>query len=142
MIISHLFSATKYYLLQIEGDTVLGLAKFFLSIGIPGSSKDFFYQVESLSCFEKNRQEFSWVLSIICQLVNYFLCIISYYMKLNIGKFFLCCSAFIPLVFSLPSSVLSSSTKDLLKVLNNSELITIYKSLNPQFLSTLWLRNE
>ncbi|KMZ67725.1 Dolichyl-diphosphooligosaccharide--protein glycotransferase [Zostera marina] len=86
------FSDASHGRINIEGDTVLGLAKFFLSIGIPGSSKDFFYQVESLSCFEKN-------------------------------------SAFIPLVFSLPSSVLSSSTKDLLKVRVTTVLGSVAPSL-------------
>lgn len=42
--------------MQIQGDKILGLAKFFLSIGIPGSSKDLFNQIDSLSCLEKNRQ--------------------------------------------------------------------------------------
>lgn len=40
---------------QLPGDLILGLAKFFLGIGIPGDAKDFFNQVESLSFFENNR---------------------------------------------------------------------------------------
>jgi len=41
---------------QLPGDKVLGLAKFFLGIGIPGDAKDFFNQVESLALLENNRQ--------------------------------------------------------------------------------------
>ncbi|KAH0454391.1 hypothetical protein IEQ34_016315 [Dendrobium chrysotoxum] len=42
--------------LNIPGNKILGLAKFFLSIGVPGSSKDLFHQIESLSCLENNRK--------------------------------------------------------------------------------------
>ncbi|XP_020578217.1 dolichyl-diphosphooligosaccharide--protein glycosyltransferase subunit 2 [Phalaenopsis equestris] len=41
--------------LNIPGSKILGLAKFFLSIGVPGSSKDLFHQIDSLSCLENNR---------------------------------------------------------------------------------------
>ncbi|KAL9285055.1 hypothetical protein ACSQ67_024585 [Phaseolus vulgaris] len=41
---------------NLPGDKVLGLAKFFLGIGIPGDAKDFFNQVESLALLENNRQ--------------------------------------------------------------------------------------
>jgi oligosaccharyltransferase complex subunit delta (ribophorin II) len=44
---------------QLSGDTILGLAKFFLGIGIPGDAKDFFNQVESLSFLDSNRQVLS-----------------------------------------------------------------------------------
>ncbi|THU74726.1 hypothetical protein C4D60_Mb04t36420 [Musa balbisiana] len=42
--------------LNIPGDKMLGLAKFFLSIGVPGSTKDLFNQIDALSCLESNRQ--------------------------------------------------------------------------------------
>jgi hypothetical protein len=41
---------------QLPGDKVLGLAKNNLGIGVPGSAKDFFNQVESLALFESKRQ--------------------------------------------------------------------------------------
>ena len=34
----------------------MGLAKFFLSIGLPGSAKDLYYQIDALACLENNRQ--------------------------------------------------------------------------------------
>lgn len=40
---------------QIPGTKMLGLAKFLLSIGVPGTPKDLFNQIESLSCIENNR---------------------------------------------------------------------------------------
>lgn len=46
--------------LQVPGDKILGLAKFFLGIGIPGNPKDFFNQIDSLACLESNRQELTW----------------------------------------------------------------------------------
>ena len=46
--------------LQVPGDKILGLAKFFLGIGIPGNSKDFFNQIDSLACLESNRQVLAW----------------------------------------------------------------------------------
>ena len=42
--------------LQIPSEKVLGLGKFFLGIGLPGSTKDCFNQIESLSFLENNRQ--------------------------------------------------------------------------------------
>jgi oligosaccharyltransferase complex subunit delta (ribophorin II) len=41
--------------LNIPGEKILGLAKFFLGIGLPGSAKDYFNQIESLSFLENNR---------------------------------------------------------------------------------------
>ena len=45
--------------LQVPGDKILGLAKFFLGIGIPGNSKDFFNQIDSLAHLESNRRVLS-----------------------------------------------------------------------------------
>lgn len=58
----YVFFLLKFYvnvlalLFQLPGDKILGLAKFFLGIGIPGDAKDFFNQVESLALLENNRQ--------------------------------------------------------------------------------------
>lgn len=51
-------SASLVLYLQILGDKILGLAKFFLSAGVPGDAKDFFTQVDALACLENNRQVF------------------------------------------------------------------------------------
>lgn len=51
-----MFSNTLVLCLQLPGDKILGLAKFFLSIGIPGDTKDFFNQIDSLASLENNRQ--------------------------------------------------------------------------------------
>ena len=40
---------TSSLFLQLPRDKILGLAKFFLSIGVPGDAKDFFNQIDSLS---------------------------------------------------------------------------------------------
>ncbi|KAL5068058.1 hypothetical protein RYX36_018945 [Vicia faba] len=50
--------------INLPGDIILGLAKFFLGIGIPGDAKDFFNQVESLSFFESNRISIPLILSL------------------------------------------------------------------------------
>ena len=42
--------------LQILGDKILGLARFFLGIGIPGNSKDLYHQIDALDCLDQNRQ--------------------------------------------------------------------------------------
>ncbi|KAK3162801.1 hypothetical protein QOZ80_1BG0093960 [Eleusine coracana subsp. coracana] len=50
--------------LDIPGDKILGLAKFFLNIGLPGSSKDCFNQIEALSILENNRLFVPLILSL------------------------------------------------------------------------------
>lgn len=42
--------------LQIPRKKIVGLAKFFLSIGVPGNARDLFHQIDSLSYLENNRQ--------------------------------------------------------------------------------------
>ncbi|KAG6719099.1 hypothetical protein I3843_04G177200 [Carya illinoinensis] len=71
--------------INLPGDKILGLAKFFLGIGIPGNSKDFFNQIDSLACLESNR-------------------------------------VYVPLILSLPTTVLSLTKKDQLKVKVNTVL--------------------
>ncbi|XP_039138283.1 dolichyl-diphosphooligosaccharide--protein glycosyltransferase subunit 2 [Dioscorea cayenensis subsp. rotundata] len=84
------FAAIASGSLNIPGDKILGLAKFFLGMGVPGSSKDLFNQIDSLSLLENNRVS-------------------------------------IPLILSLPSTVLSLSSKDQLKV----EVNTVFGSAAP-----------
>ncbi|CAL4972528.1 unnamed protein product [Urochloa decumbens] len=50
--------------LNIPGEKILGLAKFFLGIGLPGSAKDCFNQIESLSFLENNRVFVPLILSL------------------------------------------------------------------------------
>ncbi|KAL9245232.1 hypothetical protein vseg_018908 [Gypsophila vaccaria] len=65
--------------IAVSGDKFLGLAKFFLGVGVPGNAHDFFHQIDALSLLEKNRVS-------------------------------------IPLVLSLPTTVLSLTRNDQLKV--------------------------
>ncbi|KAJ1698089.1 hypothetical protein LUZ63_006601 [Rhynchospora breviuscula] len=90
------FAAVSSEKLNIGGEKILGLAKFFLSIGVPGTAKDFFYQINSLASLENNR--------------------IS-----------------IPLVLSLPVTVLSLTSKDQLKV----EVTTVFGSHAPSLAVSL-----
>ncbi|KAL2556926.1 Dolichyl-diphosphooligosaccharide--protein glycosyltransferase subunit 2 [Forsythia ovata] len=71
--------------LNLPGDKILGLAKFFLGIGVPGSAKDLYHQIVALACLENSRVS-------------------------------------VPLILSLPATVLSVSTKDQLKVRVNTVL--------------------
>jgi len=50
--------------LNIPGEKVVGLGKFFLGIGLPGSAKDCFNQIESLSFLENNRVFIPLILSL------------------------------------------------------------------------------
>ncbi|XP_042505323.1 dolichyl-diphosphooligosaccharide--protein glycosyltransferase subunit 2 [Macadamia integrifolia] len=79
------FAAVTSGNLNLPGDKIMGLANFFLGIGVPGTSKDLFDQIDSLACLENNR-------------------------------------FFIPLILSLPASVHSLATRDLLKVKVNTVL--------------------
>lgn len=79
------FSSVITESLNLPGDKILGIAKFFLGIGIPGDTKNFFDQVDSLACLENNRVS-------------------------------------IPLILSLPSTVISLTKKDSLKVKVNTVL--------------------
>ncbi|KAB2021854.1 hypothetical protein ES319_D07G169200v1 [Gossypium barbadense] len=73
------FAAVTAENLNLPGDKMVGLAKFFLGICVPGDAKDFFNQIDSLACLESNRVS-------------------------------------IPLILSFPSTVLSLTRKDSLKV--------------------------
>ncbi|CAK9171431.1 unnamed protein product [Ilex paraguariensis] len=71
--------------LQVPADKILGLAKFFLGIGIPSNAKDLYNQIDALACLESNRVS-------------------------------------IPLILSLPATVLSLTRNDNLKVRVNTVL--------------------
>ncbi|XP_073064756.1 dolichyl-diphosphooligosaccharide--protein glycosyltransferase subunit 2-like [Primulina eburnea] len=71
--------------LNLPGEKILGLAKFFLGIGVPGSAKELYHQIDALACLEKIRGS-------------------------------------IPLILSLPSSVLSVTRAEQLKVRVNTVL--------------------
>ncbi|TKY62345.1 Dolichyl-diphosphooligosaccharide--protein glycosyltransferase subunit 2 [Spatholobus suberectus] len=58
------FAAVTSGKINLPGDKILGLAKFFLGIGIPGDAKNFFNQVESLALLENNRVSIPLVLSL------------------------------------------------------------------------------
>ncbi|KAG7019263.1 Dolichyl-diphosphooligosaccharide--protein glycosyltransferase subunit 2 [Cucurbita argyrosperma subsp. argyrosperma] len=79
------FTAATSGSLNLPGDTIFGLAKFFLGIGIPGDAKDLFNQIDSLARLETNRVS-------------------------------------IPLILSLPATVLSLTKEDQLKVRVNTVL--------------------
>ncbi|XP_061972194.1 dolichyl-diphosphooligosaccharide--protein glycosyltransferase subunit 2-like [Populus nigra] len=79
------FAAVTSGNLNLPSGKILGLAKFFLAIGIPGDAKDLFNQVDSLAFLESN-------------------------------------TVSIPLILSLPATVLSLTKKDALKVKVNTVL--------------------
>ncbi|CAH9073764.1 unnamed protein product [Cuscuta europaea] len=78
-------AAATHESLNIPGEKILGLAKFFLGVGIPGNGKDLYFQIDALACLEENR-------------------------------------VYIPLILSLPMTVLSRNRKDQLKVHVNTVL--------------------
>ncbi|KAL3517710.1 hypothetical protein ACH5RR_020299 [Cinchona calisaya] len=79
------FATSTSESLDLPGDRVLCLAKFFLGIGIPGNFRDLYHQIDALASLENNRVS-------------------------------------VPLILSLPSSVLSVTRKDQLKVRVNTVL--------------------
>ncbi|XP_022948976.1 dolichyl-diphosphooligosaccharide--protein glycosyltransferase subunit 2-like isoform X2 [Cucurbita moschata] len=85
------FTAVTSGSLNLPGNSIFGLAKFFLGIGIPGDANDLFNQIDSLACLETNRVS-------------------------------------IPLILSLPATVLSLTKEDQLKVRVN----TVLGSVAPQ----------
>ncbi|KAL7200897.1 hypothetical protein ACSBR1_032760 [Camellia fascicularis] len=87
------FATSTSESLDLPGAKILGLAKFFLGIGIPGNAKDFYNQIDALACLESNRVS-------------------------------------IPLILSLPATVLSLTGKDQLKVRVNTVLGSAAPSLS------------
>ncbi|KAF8394261.1 hypothetical protein HHK36_020468 [Tetracentron sinense] len=92
------FAAVTSGSLNLPGDKILCLAKFFLAIGIPGSAKDLFNQIDSLACLENNRQ------------------------VINVEMSFFWYRVSIPLILSVPATVLSLTKNDQLKVKVNTVL--------------------
>ncbi|XP_039048357.1 dolichyl-diphosphooligosaccharide--protein glycosyltransferase subunit 2-like [Hibiscus syriacus] len=58
------FAAVTTGNIDLPRDKILGLAKFFLGIGVPGDAKDFFYQIDALACLESNRVSIPLILSL------------------------------------------------------------------------------
>ncbi|CAA3021731.1 dolichyl-diphosphooligosaccharide--glycosyltransferase subunit 2 [Olea europaea subsp. europaea] len=79
------FASATQESLNLPGDKILGLAKFFLGVEIPGSAKDLYHQIDALSCLENS-------------------------------------GVSVPLILSLPATVISVSRKDQLKVRVNTVL--------------------
>ncbi|KAE8675119.1 Ribophorin II (RPN2) family protein isoform 4 [Hibiscus syriacus] len=78
----------------LPGNKILGLANFFLGIGVPGDAKDLLNQIDSLTCLESNRQDLPLSLLMVS----------------------------IPLILSLPATVLSLTKKDSIQVKVNTVL--------------------
>ncbi|KAL1546601.1 proteasome regulatory particle base subunit [Salvia divinorum] len=57
-------AATTSEYLNLPGDKILGLAKFFLGVGIPGSAQDLYHQIDALSCLENIRGSTPLILSL------------------------------------------------------------------------------
>ncbi|XAR61088.1 Dolichyl-diphosphooligosaccharide--protein glycotransferase [Bertholletia excelsa] len=51
-------------------DKILGVAKFFLGIGLPGNAKDFYDQIEALACLERNRVSVPLISSLLSTIVS------------------------------------------------------------------------
>ncbi|KAG6403079.1 hypothetical protein SASPL_135296 [Salvia splendens] len=55
--------------LNLPGEKILGLAKFFLGVGVPGSAQDLYHQIDALSYLENIRQVL-WKLTFFRALYN------------------------------------------------------------------------
>lgn len=129
-----MFSDSLDLSLQLPGDKILGLAKFFLGIGVPGDTKDFFNQIDSLARLENNRQVLFFFFLVVCFIhcwetivlklltfsIMWVVFLLRHYMTCGIftgvGGFFCWSRVSVPLIVSLPSTVLSLTKKDQLKV--------------------------
>ncbi|GAB4844267.1 proteasome regulatory particle base subunit [Ancistrocladus abbreviatus] len=49
--------------INVPGDKILGLAKFFLGVGIPGDAHDFYDQIDSLAFLENNKISIPLIIS-------------------------------------------------------------------------------
>ncbi|CAH2078395.1 unnamed protein product [Thlaspi arvense] len=81
---------------DLPGNKIVGLAKFFLGVGTPGDAKDFFNQIDALACLEDNRQ--------------------CYFHALFMQFVFGLLQFSVPLILSLPFTVISLTKKEPLKV--------------------------
>lgn len=50
--------------LNLPGEKILGLAKFFLGVGTPGSAQDLYHQIDALNCLENIRGSTPLILSL------------------------------------------------------------------------------
>ncbi|XP_042014358.1 dolichyl-diphosphooligosaccharide--protein glycosyltransferase subunit 2-like [Salvia splendens] len=50
--------------LNLPGEKILGLAKFFLGVGVPGSAQDLYHQIDALSYLENIRESTPLILSL------------------------------------------------------------------------------
>lgn len=128
---------TFLYDVQLPGDKILGLARFLLGVGVPGNAKDLYHQIEALASLENNRLVaiyfiFPFSVFLCFCLVSVKCCVLgSLLVELRCSivaasspapvlylhiKHFLKCRVSIPLILSLPTSVLSLTRKDQLKV--------------------------
>ncbi|OWM81502.1 hypothetical protein CDL15_Pgr007540 [Punica granatum] len=64
------FASTASGRVKLPEDNILGLTKYFLSIGIPGDAKEFFNQVNSLSCLENSRVSVPLILALPATVVS------------------------------------------------------------------------
>ena len=55
--------------MQLPGEKILGLAKFFLGVGVPGTAPDLYQQIDALSYLENIRQVL-WKLTFFRALYN------------------------------------------------------------------------
>ncbi|KAK1426772.1 hypothetical protein QVD17_15452 [Tagetes erecta] len=62
--------ASAFGNINIPGDKILGLARFFLGIGIPGTGKDLYYQIDALACFDQNRVLVPLILSLLASVLS------------------------------------------------------------------------
>uniref|UniRef100_M4FCG5 Dolichyl-diphosphooligosaccharide--protein glycosyltransferase subunit 2 n=1 Tax=Brassica campestris TaxID=3711 RepID=M4FCG5_BRACM len=121
------FAASESTGLNLPGDKIVGLAKFFLGVGIPGDAKDFFNQIDALACLEDNRQGYFHAIYAI-----YLLRLVVHHLRImnkmtaemiSVEKTIICATVVVydfrfsvPLILSLPSTVISLSKKEPLKV--------------------------
>ncbi|GER29677.1 glycosyltransferase subunit 2 [Striga asiatica] len=102
--------------LNLPGEKILGLAKFFLGVGIPGSAKDLYYQIHALACLENIRQVIvtsSYGTPSVFHLPHSQFSASPYNSVKKLLSEFM---GSVPLILSLPATVLSVTKKDQLKV--------------------------
>ncbi|KAL0699194.1 hypothetical protein Bca4012_055316 [Brassica carinata] len=105
------FAASESTGLNLAGDKIVGVAKFFLGVGIPGDAKDFFNQIDAVACLEDNRQCYFHAPS----------------MQFLFGLF----QFAVPLILSLSSTVISLTKKEPLKSSGKVKVSTVLGSKAP-----------
>ncbi|KAF3592778.1 hypothetical protein DY000_02026999 [Brassica cretica] len=121
------FAASESTGLNLPGDKIVGLAKFFLGVGIPGDAKDFFNQIDALACLEDNRQGYFHAIYLLRLVVHHLRIlnkmIAAEMISVEKSRTIICATAVfcdfrfsVPLILSLPSTVISLTKKEPLKV--------------------------